>query len=135
MADPTADIPRIFKGPVVLNNLTAGEQLYYGAALSDLSGGGTAALLNDGEDFVGFALQQAASGETCQVAAQGIVRLTVTGVDAATDFGTVVYATEGNTFSLTDSGSDTVIGKVLRVHSTSDNTADVYFQADSLRPE
>lgn len=135
MADPTADIPRIFKGPLVKNNVTAGETIYYGVACSDLSGGGTLAMLNDGEDFVGFSLQSAASGETCQVAAQGIVRLTVTGVDAATDFGTVVYCTEGDTFSLTDSGSDTVIGKVLRVHSTADNTADVFFQADALRPE
>jgi predicted RecA/RadA family phage recombinase len=135
MAQPTADIARIWKGDRILNNLTTAGVVYYGVACSDASGGGTINQLVDGENFVGFSLQQAASGETCQLAAQGIVRLTVTGVDAATDFGVPVYATEGNTFSLTDSGSDTVIGTVLRVHSTSANTADVFFQADSLRPE
>lgn len=135
MAQPTADIPRIFKGDKILNNLTAAGTIYYGVACSDASGGGTINQLVDGENFVGFSLQSVATGETCQVAAQGIVRLTVSGVTGATTFGQPVYATEGNTFSLTDSGSDTVIGTVFRVHSTSATTADVFFQADSLRPE
>ena len=57
----------------------------------------------------------------------------MTGVDNINDLGATVYVTEGNTFSLTDSGSDTSVGKVHEVTSTSNNTAIVYFEAAAVR--
>lgn len=84
------------------------------------------------DPFVGFAVRgceasATAGTNTVTVKRKGRVVLTITGVTIA-DVGDAVYASDGNTFTLTSTGN-TLIGKVARVVGT--NTAEVAFDADS----
>lgn len=111
--------------------------IYEGAAVGEDISTGLARPLEDGDTFLGFAVAKAdnsagSAGDVyVRVRQQGIVKLAVTGVAAAADLGNPVYATDDNTFSDTDSGSDTQIGKVTRW--VSGTTCMVRFEATAIR--
>jgi hypothetical protein len=125
---------------LVTNDLPviAADIIYAGAAVGD-NGSGLAQPLADGDPFMGFAMRRAdnslgaASAIDVLVAQKGNVELIVTGVNGAEDEGATVYATDDDTFSLTDSGSDTAIGKVRRVINTSTGLCIVHFESASMR--
>lgn len=116
----------------------AADIIYAGAAVGD-NASGLAQPLVDGDPFMGFAMRRAdnslgaASAIDVLVAQKGNVELIVTGVNGAEDEGATVYATDDDTFSLTDGGSDTAIGKVRRVINTSTGLCIVHFEATSMR--
>lgn len=115
----------------------ATTHLFEGVALGNSSG--YAQELADGDEFLGFAAREAdnssgASGDIDVLVYQkGSILLTVTGVDSVDDVDKVVYCTGPNTFSLTDSGSDTAVGKVRRVVDTTLGLAMVRFEALAAR--
>jgi hypothetical protein len=124
-ADPvTSDIP-----------VVASDIIYEGAAVGLSSG--YARPFADGDDFCGFALAKvdnssgSAGDKSVRVAQKGVVRLTVGGTLAVTDVNALCYATDDDTFSKTDSGSDTAIGRISRFISTTE--AMVAFEAEALR--
>ena len=96
----------------------ASATIYKGACLGD-DASGYVRQLQDGDPFRGFALEKAdnssgaAGAINCAVRYKGIVELTVTG-GALNKTNATVYATDSNTFSITDSGSDTAIGVIHR---------------------
>lgn len=110
---------------------------YGGGALSRDSGGEVGPLAAS-EAFAGFALADAdnsagsAGDINVKVADEGVITLTVTGLDDNDDLGDTVYATDDNTFTLTASGAVS-IGKVMSIESLSAGTCRVYFQADTRR--
>jgi hypothetical protein len=94
------------------------------------TGAGYARQLTAGDFFVGFAEMDVAStagdgAATVRVRQRGKVLLTITSV-AVTDIGKPVYASDGDTFTLTQS-TNVHIGRVVRVAAT--NTAVVEFDA------
>lgn len=105
--------------------------IYRGSAIG-LSAG-YARQLVAGDVFVGFSEQKVdntvtghADGfKTVPVRKYGVVPLTITGV-AVTDVGSDVYASDGNTYTLTV-GSNSFVGKVVRYVSS--NLAMVQFNA------
>jgi predicted RecA/RadA family phage recombinase len=105
-----------YMGPVA--EYTTTEVVYEGSAVGENSSLGTVRNFTDGDAFLGFALRQAASGAQATVVTSGYIRLTVTGGATAT-LGAAVYATTSDTFSTTDSGSDTSIGHILQSIDTS----------------
>lgn len=121
----SANTPRIYDGhgafsDAKIQQLTA-TTIYEGAALG--SSGGYARPFNDGDVFLGFAMEYSAnagaSGSVSVMARRDCeVLLPVGGTLAITDIGATVYATADGTFSKTDSGSDTTIGKISRFEST-----------------
>lgn len=106
-----------------LNNLPviAADVIYEGSAVGD-NGSGYARPLEAGDPFRGFALREAnnATGQAgdvdVQVRRTGDVELAISGL-AITDVGKKVYASDDNTFTLTQ-GSNTCIGYVKRFVST-----------------
>lgn len=124
MAALTADLPREYawnsKGPHLA--YTAVGTVYEGAAVGEVSSDGTCRNFVDGDYFLGFAAAQTANGALCTVVTRGVVRLTVSG-GATNALGAVVYATTSNTFSTTDSGSDTAIGTIVQ---SIDGSTDCY---------
>ena len=138
MTQLAKDTPRKFDNGIepVFNDLPVltAIVIYAGAALGH--SGGYARQFADGDEFCGFAVEGAdntagASGAiTVKTRSKGAIEIPVTGADA-TKLGDVVYLTDSNTFSLTDSGSDTVVGRVLR--HVSGTTCLVYFEALALR--
>lgn len=129
MPQLTAAVARTF----VLGDLTdhavkATSAIFEGSAVGLTAG--FARQLNAGDIFVGFATEDVPSvaadgGANVQVRARGTVLLTVSSV-AVTDIGKPVYASDGDTFTLTQS-TNSFIGRVLRVAAT--NTAEVEFDA------
>ena len=122
----------------VFNDLpmVASDTIFEGAALGENASLGTYRPLVDGDNFGGFAVSQqinagAAAAENVRAAQCGNVLLTLTDTITAADKDAAVYATDDDTFSITDSGSDTQIGKIVRFVSA--NTAIVYFEAAALR--
>lgn len=112
----------------------ASDIIYKGAAVGcSASASGHARPFADGDKFMGFAIARAdnSSGSAAdidvEVHQEGVVQLTVVDTDSWDDYGKAVYATDDDTFSITDSGSDTQIG-VIRgwVSST---TCWVHFKA------
>lgn len=143
MAQPTANIHRKYeeRADRFINDIPvdASATIYEGAALGENASAGTARQLVDNDTFLGFAARKvdnssgAAGDKDVLVYQKGVALLTLAAVAGDADLGAAVYATEGNTFSLTDSGTDTQIGKVVRIVSASANTAMVYFEATALR--
>lgn len=117
----------------------ASATIYEGAAVGENSSAGTARQLEDNDSFLGFAERKAdnSSGSAgdvdCRVRQRGRVVLTVAGANNINTKDAAVYAQDSNTFSLTDSGSDTQIGKLERVVDTTNTKAVVYFEATALR--
>ena len=139
MAALTADTKRDYEAGVdpVLNDLpvAASTTCYQGGAVGLDSG--NAKPLADGFTFAGFANAQAdnSSGSAAdinvRVRARGAVVLAVTGVSSSANVGSDVYAADDNTFNLSDTGTDVLIGTVHR--HISGTSAVVYFEAASLR--
>jgi hypothetical protein len=110
----------------------ASAVIYKGAALGDDASGFVRQFV-DGDPFRGFALENVTGGATdgaerCAVRYRGIIQLTVTG-GAANKVNASVYLTDSNTFSLTDSGSDKVVG-LIHTH-VSGTTVNVRFDVNS----
>lgn len=117
--------------------VVASDIIYEGAVVGESSSTGTARPLSDGDAFLGFAerkvdnLSGSAGDKNATVRQQGIVTLDVTGVASDADLGAAVYCTDDDTFSLTDSGADTQIGKV--VEWISSTKCKVFFQGYIVR--
>lgn len=120
MAQLTDNTNRTFEEGII-NELPvkAAVVIYRGSAIGVDSGTGTVRQLVAGDEFRGFALAKAdnTSGSNgtinCQVQEAGLIELSVTGVTAITDINKPVYASDGNTFTLTAS-TNTKVGKVHR---------------------
>lgn len=97
--------------------VVASDIIYEGAAVGD-NGSGYARPLQAGDPFRGFCLQEAdnASGGNGDINARirhrGYIQLPISGL-AITDVGKDVYASDDDTFTLTE-GSNTRIGSVHR---------------------
>jgi hypothetical protein len=110
---------------------------YEGMAVSDDGGNGEADSLTASESFIGFVEKGVITNATTsdinvKVRTQGIVKnLPVAGLDADTDFGVAVYASDNGTFTLTSSTTFVQIGKVVAYSGT--NFGDVYFQGAVVR--
>jgi hypothetical protein len=124
MATLSVDTPRVFESghdefvnglPMIDNDI-----IYDGAAVGESAATGTFRPLVSGDQFAGFAVEQADNTVLGHVAGFvkvnvkqcGRVKLAVTGASAVTDVGAAVYATDDNVFTLTPSG--TKIGVVAR---------------------
>lgn len=125
MATLTADKVRTYgatsevhrnKPPVIATDI-----IYEGAAVGRASAANAVRPLADGDTFFGFAINQADNSAGAEgdvrvlVHGEGVIKLDVTGVSGWDDAGKAVYATDDDTFSITDSGSDTQIG-VIKEH-------------------
>ena len=125
---PPTDIPMI-----------PAEIIYEGAAVGENSSSGNAKAFADGDTFLGFSILKAdnsASGAAigdvnARVIERGKIILAMGAAITDDDLNAAIYATDDNTFSKTDSGSDTQIGKLTRFISTT--KGEVYFEATSLR--
>jgi hypothetical protein len=140
----TKDTPRQYDPavePVFVDlPVEANDTCYEGAAVTDSGGNG----LIDGalvaaESFVGFVEKQAVdtSGTDgtirVRVRTKGVVKnLPVTGLDANTDLGVGVYASDNGTFSLTSTTTNVQIGKVQSYNGVS-GYGDVYFEGAVVR--
>lgn len=119
--------------------IIASDTVYLGSAVGESSTSGTGRPLAGADAFKGFCIEKcenesgAASAKNIKVYASGKVVLAVTGVDNVNDEGATVYASDDDTFTLTSTTTNTAIGKVERVISTSSNLALVYFEADYRR--
>jgi hypothetical protein len=139
MSDLTADTPRVFESDLNFFYdvpMPASTTFYEGQAVASSHTTGYVKNFAAPTDcFIGFCEKGKTSSATAgadvlRVRCQGIVTLTVTGAASAVNIGDSVYATDGNTFTLTGS-SAILIGKVVRwVTST---TCQVFFQASFLR--
>ena len=116
----------------------ASTKIFMGEALSDDGGGGVADSLAVNESFLGFAEEQAdnssgAAGDiNVKVRQQGVIcDLAITGVTGVTDLGVAVYADDDSSFTLTSSGSNVQIGKIVKYRTT--GYADVFFQGAIVR--
>jgi len=131
MSQLSADLVQSFETPNINNDIPIADNVvvYRGSAIGLLAGYGRQ--LVAGDVFVGFAEQKvdntatghAAGLKTIPVRKLGTVPLTISGV-AITDVGADVYASDGNTYTLTV-GSNSFIGKIVRYVTT--NTAMVQF--------
>jgi len=116
----------------------ASTKVYAGEAVSDDGGNGVVDSLAVSETFLGFAEEQcdnssgAAGALNVKVRQQGIIcDLPITGVTGVTDLGVAVYADDDSSFTLTSSGSNVQIGKIVRYRTT--GYADVFFQGAVAR--
>lgn len=130
MAQLSADLARTFElGDQTDLPVKQNEAMYEGSAAGITAG--YARQLNAGDIFAGFVLRGAAAPSadgdaTVRVRRFGLVVLPITSV-AVTDIGKPVYASDGNTFTLTAS-TNSHIGRLVRVAGT--NLGVVAFDAD-----
>ena len=116
--------------------MIAADIIYAGAAVGD-NGSGLARPFVDGDPFLGFAVAKAdnsagaASAITVRVLQRGTVKLTLAGTVTAAKLADPIYATDDDTFSIADSGSDTAIGSLTRFISSTSGM--VYFEALPVR--
>ena len=122
MTTLATDSPRVFElGDVNELPVIAADIIYEGAMVGD-NGSGFARPLVAGDSFRGIAERKAdnSSGSAgdvrVRVLRKGLVRLAITSL-AITDVGKAVYASDDNTFTLTQ-GANTCIGHVHRWVST-----------------
>lgn len=113
--------------------------IYEGAAVTDDGGGGEVdGLLAASEGFIGFVEEGVVTNSTTsdvnvRIRTQGIIKdLAVTGLDADTDYGVAVYASDNGTFTLTSTTTNVQIGKVLQYKGVS-GYGDVFFQGAGVR--
>ncbi len=100
--------------------MAAATTIYEGSAVGE-NGSGYARQLNAGDPFLGFAIEKAANAgsagdKNARVSARGRVVLPISGL-AVTDIGKQIYASDGDTFTLTAS-TNSAIGRVIRFVST-----------------
>lgn len=134
MAQLSAAVARTYElGDFAHYGVAASAAIFQGSAVGIVpssTSAGYARMLNAGDIFVGFAetdtvAPAADAGATTRVRKRGEVLLTIASV-AVTDIGKPVYASDGDTFTLTI-GSNSHIGRVVRVAGT--NLAVVAFDA------
>ncbi len=106
--------------PQHLNELTVSGTVFEGSAIgqnpSDTS---VFRAFVDGDNFIGMAQRGAASGEAAVIIQNGVLcDLSVAGTVSDDSVGATVYLTDDGTFSLADSGTDTILGTVSRVVSS-----------------
>ncbi|MDP9175622.1 MAG: hypothetical protein M3O30_17400 [Planctomycetota bacterium] len=119
----------------------AAAKIYQGSALSDAGSPGAATNVAEtlvaGENFLGFANTTidnsggTAGSQTIDMKCKGTVLLVVAGL-AATSLGASVYASDGNTFTLT-AAANSKIGVVKKILSVSAGTALVSFSGVQYR--
>jgi hypothetical protein len=119
MTTLAVDAPRTYElGDVNSFPVVTLDIIYEGAAVG-LDSSGNARPLVAGDKFVGFAEHiadnsaGAAGAVRVRVRRFGLIRLPVTGVTALTDVGSLVYASDDNTFTLTES-TNSLVGRIVR---------------------
>ncbi len=123
------------KGDIAEYPVIAADIVYEGAAVGD-NASGYARPLVAGDPFLGFAESQvdnslgAAGDRRVRVRERGKVQIPVTGVTAITDIGADVFASDDDTFTLTQS-TNTRIGYIVRWISST--TCIVAFEANQSR--
>lgn len=118
MTTLSADAPRAYtEGAFNDFPVIAADIIYQGAAVGD-NGSGYARPLQAGDPFRGFADYKAdnATGAAGDIAVRtrvrGVVKLSITSL-AITDVGKAVFASDDNTFTLTE-GSNSHVGRVVK---------------------
>lgn len=139
MAAATVEIERSYEGGVepVFNDLPmkAATKILQGTAVGLDSG--YARPIQDGDVFAGFANHtvdntDGANGALdVRVRAKGVIEVDVAGVTGVGDVNDDVYAADDQTYSITDSGTDVLIGSIHR--HVSGTKVRMAFQAESLR--
>jgi hypothetical protein len=132
----SANQPRTYRavGYEGAYGVQASSTIYVGSAVSIDSGGEAGPLATGDSGFLGFARKKAdnSSGSADDIDAaiitEGLIELTVTGLNDNDDAGDIVYATDDGTFTLTASGA-MKIGRVFQILNTTTNRALVRFQA------
>lgn len=134
MAQLTADKVRKYKvtNQDARNQLgvAASSVIYQGSAVGNSSG--YMRQLVAGDSFRGFARAKAdnsagaAGAVEVDLIEEGVIEASVAGVTALTDVGTLVYMSDGDTFTLT-STSNSKVGTIKRF--ISGTTVEVYFRA------
>lgn len=115
----------------------AADIIYRGAAVGD-NGSGYMRPLVAGDPFRGFAESKvdnsdgSAGDANVQLWESGVIKLPVTGASAVTDVGSRVYASDDDTFTLTE-GANSYIGRVTRWISST--TCEVYFNSNEAQAE
>lgn len=143
MAVLTVDTPRSYDPafPPMFMHIAGkvSTTIYEGAAVTDDGSGGECdGLLAGSEAFLGFVERGVITNATTSdvnvlIRQQGVIKnLAVTGLDADTDYGAAVYASDNNTFTLTSSSTFVQIGKVQGYKGVS-GYGDVFFQSAAVR--
>lgn len=107
--------------------------IYAGSAVTIDTGGEVGPFATGEVSFAGFAKKKAdnSSGSAGDINAaiitEGLIELTVTGLNDNNDLNDVVYATDDNTFTLTASGA-LAIGRVFQIVSLTAGTCLVRFK-------
>lgn len=129
------DTPRNYKrrgleaGPPV----QASSEIFAGSACSTDTGGEVGPLATGEVSFAGFSIQGtdnsagSAGDIDARLLTEGLIELTVTGLDDNDDLNDVVYASDDGTFTLVASGS-MAIGRVYEIVSLTDNKCIVLFK-------
>jgi len=128
MTNLSAELDRQFKMDTVVPVVHAASgALWRGAAVQFDGSGQLQNLTGAGTTFAGFLNESTTvAGDRPEVYKKGVVRLTVAKATnwAETDKQVTVYASDGNTFTLT-STSNQAIGKVLEIESGVGSTSAV----------
>ncbi len=136
MTTLATDKPRPYEvGDMREYPMIASDIIYEGAAVG-LNTSGYARPLEAGDTFVGFAIANvantgAAGAKRVRVRACGTIQIPVTGASALTDVNSAVYASDDDTFTLTES-TNSRIGKVT--NWISGTTCNVAFEATASNP-
>ncbi|MEM7166027.1 MAG: hypothetical protein AAF581_11205 [Planctomycetota bacterium] len=125
MAALTKDTPRSYMGNAApglrLFKVAANTTIYQGGALAKTATGEVSPF-TDGDVFAGFASDgiktDDSTGVDLEVYTEGKILLNIS-ASTASAIGTSVYVTTDGDFSLTDSGSDTVLGVLYHQKSAS----------------
>lgn len=129
----SADTPRVYElGDVNELTVASGVTIFEGAFVFALKADGTAVVASPAistHAFAGLAIQGATAGNRVRLKDRGKVQMPVTGASAAS-VGTIVYASDDNTLTLTAS-TNVPVGYVSR-HVTS-TTCIVEFRATVQR--
>lgn len=128
------DTPRNYKhrGLEAALPVQASSTIYSGSAVSIDTGGEVGPLAVGEASFAGFSRKQVvnsgSAGDTnAPIITEGLIELTITGLDDNNDLNDVVYATDDGTFTLVASGA-MAIGRVFEITSLSANKAVVLFK-------
>lgn len=131
MANLTEATPRTYRGETMGRRATydAGGTLYEGSAVQLTAAGKLENATGAGTTFAGFADgSTSADGDRLVCLIEGTVHLTGVAKGSswdAGDVGEIVYATDGNTFTLA-SGSAQDVGRVVEIESMSGAAATVW---------
>lgn len=108
------DTPRTYETPSSTNAVpVALDTKIYEGALVGRTADGLGRPLQAGDIAIGFA--KGLVGDICELKSTGKVVLEITGITKA-DVGAKVYASDDNTFTLTESGNS-LVGKLVRCES------------------